>query len=68
MKVLVDIKENKADFIMELLGSFSYVKVKKLNAKDEKFYSELKEAIKEVNLIESGKKKGRSAREFLNEL
>jgi len=34
MKVLLDIKDNKADFVMELLENFSFVKAKTLS--DEK--------------------------------
>lgn len=33
MKFLVDIKDSKADFVMELLNNFSFVKAKPLSKK-----------------------------------
>ncbi len=68
MKVLLEIQDNKAAFIMELLKSFSYVKTKPITPAKAHFISELKEAINEVNKIKAGKKKGRPAKEFLSEL
>lgn len=68
MKVLLDIKDNKAKFVMELLKSFSFVKAKPLTPVKAKFLEEFKEAVEEVNLIKAGKKKARNAEDFLNEL
>lgn len=68
MRVLLDIKDNKADFFMELLQSFSYVKAKPLTPAKALFLEELKEAVDEINLIKSGKKKARNFEDFLNEL
>lgn len=68
MKVLLEIEESKADAFMEVLENISFVKVKKIKSKKEKFLSELKEAVEELNLIKSGKKQGRDARELIKEL
>lgn len=68
MKVLLDIKDNKADFVLELLKNFSFVKAKPVNKKKEKFLKDLAEAIEEVKLHKQGKIKLKSAEELLNEL
>ena len=34
MKIVLDIKDSKADFIMELLSSFSYVKTEPIDTLD----------------------------------
>ncbi|SEF83815.1 hypothetical protein [Algoriphagus boritolerans] len=68
MKLLVEIPDEKAKSFLEMLKKLTYVKTEKLNRKDEEFYEGLKEAVKEVNLIKEGKKKGKPLFEFLNEL
>jgi hypothetical protein len=68
MKVLLDIKDNRASFFLELLKDFSYVKAKPLTESDAVFLNELTEAVEEVKQIKAGNTKGRSAEEFLNEL
>jgi hypothetical protein len=68
MKVLLDIKDSKADFVMELLHNLSFVRTKKLTAKKELFLKELEEAVEEVKLAKQGKIKLKSAKEFLDEL
>lgn len=68
MKVLLDIKDNKAAFVMELLNSFSFIKTKKLTEEKSLLIEELNEAVEEMRLIKAGKKKARSADDFLNEL
>jgi len=68
MKVLLDIKDNKAAFFMELLKNFSYVKTKPLTPTKAKFLEELKEAVEEMKLVKAGKLKSRNAEDLLNEL
>lgn len=65
MKVLLDIKDEKASFFMELLKNFSYVKAKPLTNYKVEVFEGLQEAIEEVDLIKEGKTKGISARELL---
>jgi hypothetical protein len=66
MKVLLDIKDNKAPFVMEVLKNFPFVKAKQLTPEKAILLQELKEAAEEVNKIKAGKKKGRNAEAFLN--
>lgn len=68
MKLLLDIKDNKASFFMEVLKNFSFVKAKTITPEKALLIEEIKEAVEEVKLIKAGKKKARNADEFLNEL
>ena len=68
MKVLLDIKDNKADFVMELLQNFTFVKTETISPAKARFLKEFKRSIDEVNLAEQGKIKLRSAEELIDEL
>lgn len=76
MKVLLDIRDNMAEHLLEVLKSLPYVKTKQLTDSEAiqvqeanaELKAELKEAIEEVNLAKQGKIKLQSARDFLNEL
>jgi polyhydroxyalkanoate synthesis regulator phasin len=68
MKVLLDIRENKALFLMELLNNFSFVKVQPITNEKALLLQELKEAVDTVNLVKKGKMSVRSAKDLLNEL
>jgi hypothetical protein len=65
MKVLVDItNESKVPFIMEFLGSQSYIKTKQFSDDGLKLLEDLKEAMNEVKLHKQGKIKLKSAKEL----
>jgi hypothetical protein len=68
MKVLLDIKDNKASSLLEVLRGLSYVKTKPLTEAKALLIEEIREAVEEMKLIRSGKKKARNADDFLNEL
>jgi len=68
MKILLDIPDNKAASLMDVLRSISYVKAKPITEAKALLLEEIKEAVEEMKLIKSGKKKGRNAEDFLNEL
>lgn len=68
MKVLLDIKDSKAEFVLELLKNFSFVKTKPLTDSKADVLQGLKDAVEEVKLIRAGKLKARNAEDFLNEL
>ena len=70
MKVILDIKENRVPFFMELVKSLDYIHVMK-EIKDErkiKFVEDLAEAFNDVKQYEQGKKKLKKAKDLLNEL
>lgn len=68
MKVLLDIQDDKAESLMDVIHSLPYVKTKTLSPANSRFLKELKEAVEEVKLIKAGKLKGRPAKELLDEL
>ena len=68
MKLIIDVKDNKADFVMELLKNFSFIKAQPISPSKATFLQELKGAVNEVALAKKGKLKLQSAKEFLNEL
>jgi len=68
MKVLLDIKDNKADFVMELLQNLSFVKAEAISPAKARFLHEFKQAADEVNLAKQGKIKLKTAEQLLNEL
>ena len=68
MKVLLDIPDNKASSLLEVLKSISYVKAKPLTDTKAQLLGEIREAVEEMKLIRAGKKKARPAEDFLHEL
>ncbi len=68
MKVLIDIKDSKAKFVMELLNSLSFVKAKPLSDEKALLIEEIKEAVANLKLVKKGKLKARPVEELLNEL
>jgi hypothetical protein len=68
MKILLDIKDEKAQFFLELLKNFSFVKAKPITEPKARLMADVKEAVEEIKLIRSGKKKARNAEDFINEL
>jgi hypothetical protein len=67
MKVLLDIKDTKANFVLELLKNFSFVKTKSLSPYKAEVLENLKDAVEELNKIRKGKIKGIVAKDLLNE-
>jgi hypothetical protein len=68
MKILLDIPDNKAASFLDVVKSISYIKTKQLTDTKALLMEEIKEAVDEMKLIRSGKKKARNAEDFLNEL
>ena len=68
MKIILEIPDNRAISLMDVLRSISYVKVKTLTDSKARLLSEIKDAVDEINLIKAGKKTTRNAEDFLNEL
>ena len=68
MKILLDIPDNKAASLMDVLTSISYVKAKPLTDAKALLMEEIREAVEEMKLIRAGKKKANNAEDFLNAL
>jgi len=68
MKALLDIKDNKASFMMELLGNFSFVKIQPITKEKALLLNEIKNAVDTVNLVKNGESQARPAKELLDEI
>ncbi|MCE7067538.1 hypothetical protein [Dyadobacter sp. CY326] len=68
MKVLLDIKDNKAAFVMGLLQRLPFVKAKPLSAFQGKVLEDMKEAVEQIQLIKKGKLTAGDAEDLFNEL
>ena len=68
MKVLLDIKDNKAHHLMEVLKGLSYVKTETLTPYRAKVLKDVKEAVNEFNLVKAGKLEARNAEDLFDEL
>jgi hypothetical protein len=68
MKVLLEIKDNKATHLLEVLKGLSYVKVKTISDEKALLMEDLKEAAEQVRLHKQGKIKLKTAQDLLNEL
>jgi len=66
--MVLDIKESKVSFFMELLNNFSFVKARTVTNEKALLLQEIKEAVDTVNLVKQGKLSARPAKELLNEI
>ncbi len=69
MKILLDIKDSKATFFMELLKNFSFVKkATPLSDTKAELMQDVREAVEELKLVREGKLQARNAEDLINEL
>ena len=68
MKVILDIQDDKARQLLEVLNELPYVTTKELKDEKSQLITEIWEAAEEVKLIRECKKEARNAEDFLNEL
>ncbi len=68
MKVLLDIEDNKALHLLEVLKSLPYVKTKQLTEEKAQLMSEIRDAVDNLKLVHQGKLKARPAKDLLDEL
>jgi hypothetical protein len=68
MKVLLDIKDEKASFFMEILKNFSFVKATPITSEKATLIQDIKEAVEELVLVREGKLEARNAEDLINEL
>ncbi len=68
MKVLLDIKDNMALHLLEVLKSLPYVKTKTLTNEKAALMGEIIGAVDELKLVRHGKLKGITAKQLLDEL
>ncbi len=68
MKVLLDIDDNKAFHLVEVLKSLPYVKTQAITDEKSKTLLEIKQAIENLKSVKEGKLKPRPVEELLDEL
>ncbi|MDA3815944.1 MAG: hypothetical protein PF486_01110 [Prolixibacteraceae bacterium] len=68
MKVILDIKDSKAAFVMELLNNLSFVKAKPVSKENEELMNEISEAVENLNLAKKGMIRTKPINELLDEL
>jgi hypothetical protein len=68
MRLSLDINDNKAIYLLEILKSLPFVKTQLISNEKAILIEDLKESINELNLIKEGKLKGISAKDLLDEL
>ena len=68
MKVLLDVRDSKVQYVMEMLGSYSYIKAKTISPQKARLLDEIIESVENMNLVKQGKLKARPAKDLLNEL
>ena len=68
MKVLIDVPDKKADFLIEVLHNFSFVKTTTITPQKAEVLKDLKNSVDQINSFKKGKTKLRSAKEFLKSL
>jgi len=73
MQFIVQVPDNKASFFLELAQSLKFVKVSPDSIVNEEptreqLKAEIRQAVREVNLIKKGKLKSRPIDDLLNEL
>ncbi|WP_257669770.1 hypothetical protein [Parapedobacter tibetensis] len=68
MKLILDIKDDKVPFFLEVLKNFKFVKAEPLSSNKSAIIDSMKQAVKEMNLVSAGKLEARDADDFLNEL
>lgn len=66
-QITLHIKDNKVPFFMELIKNFDFIKIEKYPSKEE-VKENIRQGLKELQLVEQGKLKSRPAKEFLDEL
>ena len=67
-QVILNIKEGKFQFFMELVRSLDFVQVDDDGDSKEAILSNIKKGLEEVKLARQGKLKTTPAKDFLNEL
>ena len=68
MKLIIEVKDSKAEFLLELLRSLSFVKAQPVMNEKQEALDSVRAAVKEMKQVKAGKLKGRPVQALLNEL
>ena len=67
-QVILNIKEDKFKFFMELIKNLDFVQIEEGGDSKEEIIANLRQGFKEMKLYKDGKLKGTPLNDFLNEL
>lgn len=68
MKIVVEVKESKAEFLLELLRNLPFVKSAAVNNEKEDVLGSVRTAVEQMKQVKAGKIKGRPVQALLDEL
>ena len=68
MKLVIEVKDSKAEFLLELLRSLPFVKSSTISNEKDEVRDSVREAVEQMKLVKAGKLKGRPVEDLLNEL
>jgi hypothetical protein len=68
MKVLLDVKDDKAGFILNLLSHFGFVKARTLTPGDAEILESIQSSVAEINRVKKGEGQTQPLQDFLHEL
>ncbi len=67
MKLVVEVKDSKVEFFLELLRNLPFVKARRILDPKEEVLESVGTAVEELNMAEAGKLKGRPVKDLLVE-
>ena len=68
MQYILEVDDNKDEFLLEMLRHFRFVKTRPLTKTNVQFVTEMKRSVEQVKLAKKGKLKLQKAKDLLNEL
>ena len=68
MKLIVEVKDSKAEFLLELLRSLSFVKGRLVADAKQEILNSVRAAVDEMKQVKAGRLKGRPVQALLNGL
>ena len=68
MKILLEVKDDKALQLVALLKELKFVKTTTITPEKALLLKEMKEAVDELNMVKKGRKKAKDAEKFINAL
>jgi hypothetical protein len=68
MKIVVEVKESKVEFLLELLRSLPFVKTTTVQDEKTAVLESVRTAVDQMKQVKAGKLKGRPVQDLLDEL
>lgn len=68
MKLVIEVKDSKVEFLLELLRSLPFVKSTAIRNEKDEVVESVRTAVEEMKQVKAGKLKGRPVQALLNEL